>query len=200
MNLHDILHPMSNRGEITELLDAWSQGDPEALEALMPLVMPDLRGLARGYMARENRGHTLQPTALVNEAYLRLAGRRSVRLANRVQLFAALAQIMRRILVDHARRKKAVRHGGGIPPVSLEEIVGRPIRVDVDLIALDDALKELAEFAPRQHQAVQLSFFAGLTFDEIALYLDISATTVKRDLKAAKLWLLRELRQEDPET
>ncbi len=182
------------RREVTQLLDAWSSGDRQALDQLMPLVIGDLRALARGYMAREGSGHTLEPTALVNEAYLRLAGRRKVQMATRVQFFAVLAETMRRVLVDHARRKRAARHGGGKPPVPIEEALGLPISVDIDLIALDDALKDLADFAPRQSKAVELSYFGGLNFDQIALALEISPATVKRDLKTAKIWLLRELK------
>lgn len=180
--------------QVTELLDAWSSGDGRVLDQLLPLVMGDLRALARGYLAREGPGHTLEPTALVHEAYLKLVGRRQVRFESRVQFFAVLAETMRRILVDHARRKKAARHGGGRPPLPLEEALGLPIRVDVDLVALDDSLKELAEFAPRQSQAIELSYFGGLTFDEIASVLEVSAATVKRDLKTAKIWLLNELK------
>ena len=190
---------MKDRRDVTELLDAWSAGDSRALDDLMPLIMGDLRALARGYMRRESPGHTLQPTDLVHEAYLRLAGRRKVRLASRVQLFSVLAEMMRRILVDHARRKRAARHGGGIPPVPLDEVCGLPVRVDVDLLALDEALNELASFAPRRYEVVKLSYFAGLNFDEIAAVVDVSPTTVKRDLKAARLWLLHELRQQDEE-
>jgi len=183
--------------EVTQLLDAWSAGDRQALDRLVPLVMGDLRALARAYMARENPGHTLQPTALVNEAFLRLIGRREVQIESRVQFFAVLAQAMRRILVDHARRKKAARHGGAARPVPLEEAWELPVETDVDLIDLDHALQDLAGFAPRQAQAVELSYFGGLTFDEIALALDVSPVTVKRDLKAAKVWLLRELQRRD---
>ena len=158
----------------------------------MPLVMDELRALASGYMARESPSHTLQPTALVNEAYLRLAGRRTLRLENRVQLFAVLAETMRRILVDHARRKRAARHGGGIPPLSLEAL-DLPDHVDTDLVDLDGALEDLASFAPRQSEAVKLSYFAGLNLEEIAAVLGVSPITVRRDLKAAKIWLLAEL-------
>lgn len=186
------MHPDPSK-EVTELLDAWSGGDRQALDRLVPLVIEDLRALARGYLGRESPGHTLQPTALVNEAFLRLLGRRRVQLENRVQFFAVLAQTMRRILVDHARRKKAARHGGGTPPVPIEEAWGLPVRHDVDLVALDEALTELAAFAPRQAEAVQLAYFGGLTFDEIALALEVSPATVQRDLKAARVWLLREL-------
>ncbi len=189
------MQPESSQ-EVTEILDAWSGGDPEALERLVPLILEDLRSLARAYLARERPGHTLQPTALVNEAFLRLLGRRQVQLESRVQLFAVLAQTMRRILVDHARRKKAARHGGGTPPLPIEEALGLPVRQDVDLVALDEALNELASFAPRQADAVQLSYFGGLTFDEIALALEVSPATVQRDLKAAKMWLLKELQSQ----
>lgn len=181
--------------EVTRLLDAWSAGDRTALERLVPLVLPDLRNLARRYMARERPGHTLEPTALVHEAFLRLLGRRQVHLESRVQFFTVLAETMRHILVDHARKKKAARHGAGTPPVPLEEALGLPVRQDVDLVALDDALRELASFAPRQAETVHLSYFGGLTFDEIALALEVSPVTVKRDLKAARIWLLRQLRQ-----
>ena len=185
--------------EVTSLLDAWSSGDPGALNELMPLIVGDLRALARGYMGRENPGHTLQPTALVNEAYLRLAGRRTVQLENRVQLFAVLAETMRRLLVDHARRKKAARHGGGIPPLSLEAL-DLPKPVDTDLVALDEALKELASFAPRQSEAIELSYFGGLNLEEIAAVLEVSVITVRRDLKTAKIWLLHTLRRDPPDS
>ncbi|MEM8931865.1 MAG: ECF-type sigma factor [Acidobacteriota bacterium] len=186
---------------MTALLDAWSDGDTDAVHQLMPLILDDLRSLARGYMARETPAHTLQPTALVNEAYLRLAGRRRVQLANRVQLFSVLAQTMRRILVDHARRKKADRRGGGVTAVAFDEGLGTPVDRtpgrDVDLVALDDALKDLARLDARQAEVVHLSYFGGLTHDEIAEVLDISPTTVRRDLRAARLWLLRELKRTD---
>lgn len=161
----------------------------------MPLVMDDLRSLARAYMAGESPGHTLQPTALVNEAYLRVTKRQNLRLENRSQLFALLATTMRRVLVDHARNKKAAKHGGGTPPVPLEEVFNLPIRVDLDLVALDDALQDLASFAPRQSHAVTLSYFGGMSFDEIGEVLSVSPATVKRDLKAAKAWLLFELQK-----
>ncbi len=180
--------------EVIRLLDAWSGGDRQALDRLMPLVLEDLRALARAYMARDATPHdTLQPTALVNEAYLRLAGRRTVKLENRVQLFRVLAQTLRRILVDHARKKRATRRGGGTPAVTLDEGLGVRVRVDVDLVALDESLSYLATFAPRQAEVVHLSYFGGLSYDEVAAALEISPTTVRRDLKAARLWLLNEL-------
>ncbi len=184
---------MMNQPDITQLLDAWSAGERQALDQLMPLVMGDLRALARGYMARESPGHTLEPTGLVHEAYLKITGRRDAGLHNRVQFFTVLASTMRRILVDHARRKRRQRRGGGTPAVSLEEAFGIPA-ADVDLVKLDDALKDLAAFAPRQAEALHLSFFGGLNHEEIAVVLEISPTTVKRDLKAARIWLLHRLR------
>ena len=183
------------KGEVTEILDAWTAGDARALDRLLPLVMDDLRALAQRYMARESRRHTLQPTALVNEAYLRLIGRREVHVKDRLQLFSVLAETMRRILVDHARRKQARRHGGEARTVALDEAFGVPVTVDVDLLALDDALKELASIDPRRYEVVKLSYFGGLTLGEIAAVLDISAITVRRDLKTARLWLLGELRE-----
>ncbi len=189
---------MTNQREITQLLDAWSAGERQALDRLMPLVMGDLRVLARAYMARESPGHTLEPTGLVHEAYLKIAGRRDAGLHSRVQFFSVLASTMRRILVDHARRKKAERHGGGIPMVPLDEARDVPSAA-VDLVALDDALKGLA-FAPRQAEALQLSYFGGLNHDEIAVALEVSPTTVKRDLKAARIWLLRVLGPGDAAT
>ncbi len=186
----------TERGEVTALLDAWTAGDSQAAGRLMPLIMDDLRSLARRHMARESPGHTLQPTALVNEAYIKLVGRRRVHLENRVQLFSVLAQTMRRILVDHARRKRAARHGGGAPPVPLDDILGVSVPADVDLVALDDALKALAAADRRRHDAVQLSYFGGLTLEEIAAALDVSIITVRRDLKTARIWLLGELRRD----
>ena len=186
---------LMERPEVVEILEEWSQGDPRALDDLLPLVLEDLRGLARSYLARERPGHTLQPTALVHEAYLRLVGRRKLELANRLQLFSTLAETMRRILVDHARRKKAARHGGGLPPIPIDEVLGVAAEDDTDLVELDAALCELETFAPRQHRAIVLSYFAGLTVEEISQVLEISTPTVKRDLKSARVWLFHALRQ-----
>jgi RNA polymerase sigma factor (TIGR02999 family) len=185
---------------VTELLDAWSAGDPDALEELIPLVVDDLRRLARKFLAREKPGHTLEPTALVNEVYLRLAGRRSVHWESRTQFFAGMAEIMRRILVDHARRRKAMKKGGGAERTTFDETLdtrtlwGPAIRsVDVDLVALDDALESLTAVDPRQARIVVLRYFGGLTVEETARTLDSSPTTVKREWHTARLWLLREL-------
>ena len=179
--------------QVTQLLIRWREGDAAALAELMPLVHAELHRLAAHYMRGERRGHTLQTSALVNEAYLRLADHEEMQWQDRAHFFGVAAQAMRRILVDHARRKKAARHGGGATPVPLEEAWDLPMKTDVDLIALDEALDELASFAPRQAETVQLSYFGGLTFDEIALALEVSPVTVKRDLKAAKVWLLKEM-------
>ncbi|MEM7355016.1 MAG: ECF-type sigma factor [Acidobacteriota bacterium] len=185
---------------MTALLDAWSAGSSGALDQLLPLVMDDLRDLARRYMARENPGHTLEPTDLVSEAYIKLVGRREVHLESRAQLSSVLALTMRRSLVDHARRKRAARHGGGHPVEPLDQVRGVPVPVDVDLLALDDALHELATLDRRRHDVVQLSYFGGLTLEEIATVLDISVITVRRDLKTAKIWLLHALRVRDTGT
>jgi RNA polymerase sigma-70 factor (ECF subfamily) len=191
---------MSVDHEITVLLDAWSGGDPEAFEKLLPLVLDDLRRLAQGYLRRERPGHTLEPTALIHEVYLRLVGRRQVRWENRRQFFAGMAEIMRRILVDHARRKKSAKKGGDHDPTPFDEALdtdtlwGPAIRgIDVDLVALDDALTSLAAVDPRQARIVELRYFGGLTIAETARSLDISPMTVKREWHTARLWLLREL-------
>ena len=190
--------------EITQLLDAWSAGDPSALEQLVPLVMADLRRIAKAYLARERPGHTLQPTALINEVYLRVAGR-EVHWESRTQFLAGMAEIMRRILVDHARRRNSLKKGSGVVNLSLDELRDIPIPVDhalgeleVDLVALDDALRGLAEVDPRQARIVELRYFGGLTIEETAESLEISPTSVKREWRTARLWLLRELRGGDP--
>ncbi len=180
-------------GEVTCLLLAWTDGDRAALERLMPLVEQELRRIARRYFDREHRGHTLQPTALVNEVYLRLVDRRSVQWKNRAHFFGFAAQMMRRILVDHARIAHAEKRGDGKRALSLEEITDLPIRSDSDLIALDDALESLAEVDGRQARVVELRYFAGLTNAEIGEALGISTRTVKREWRTARLWLHQEL-------
>lgn len=179
--------------EITRLLSEWSDGDVEALEALMPLVFEELKNLARSYFRDESPGHTLQPTALVNEVYMRLINQQKVKWENRSQFFAFAAMLMRRILVDHAKRRKAAKRGGRAQKLPLDEAVGEPERVDVDLIALDEALEQLATIDARQSRIVEMRFFAGLTYEQIAEVLDLSVATVKRDWRTAKLWLFREL-------
>lgn len=181
--------------DVTRLLDAWSEGDEEALDRLMPLVVDDLRRMAGAQMAEETPGHTLEPTALVNELYLKLVGRRSVHWRNRTHFFATMAQIMRRILVDHARYRKAVKKGGEALRVTFDKALGVPAEEEgTDLVALDDALRRLAELDPRQARIVELRYFGGLTLEETAHTLGVSTMTVKREWRTARLWLLHELR------
>ena len=180
-------------GEITELLREWGDGDPEALDQLMPLVLDDVREIARKYLRRESPAHTLQPTALVNEVYLKLTGLRTVRWKNRAHFFGEMARMMRRILVDHARRHRSAKRGSGAPKISLDEaLLPAQIRPD-DLVALDDALETLKALHPRQHQVVELKFFIGLTLGEIAEVLEVVRSTVIRDWANARAYLLHEL-------
>src|SRR5262245_21780237 len=183
--------PSSN---VTKLLRDWSQGDPVALEKLIPLVFEDLRKIAGGLFQRESEAHTLQPTALVNEAFLRLLGQREMRWQNREQFFAVAAMLMRRILVDYAKRRRTAKRGGQAVKIPLDEAIGIPqAAANLDMEALDDALSRLAEIDPRQSQIVDMRFFMGLTHEEIAEVLKIGVTTVKREWKTARLWLFREL-------
>jgi len=179
--------------EVTQLLQAWSGGDEQALGDLIPLVQKELHRLARSYMAGESPGHTLQPTALVNEAYLRLVDVKNVGWQNRAHFFGVSAQLMRRILVDFARSRRSLKRGGETLTVSLEEgsIVSQARGADV--VALDDALKTLAEMDPRRSRVVELRFFGGLSAEETAEVLKVSTETVLHDWKLAKAWLLREL-------
>lgn len=184
--------------EVTGLLRAWSQGDEQALERLTPLVYDELRRIAGRYMARERPDHTLQATALVNEAYLRLVDAKGVSWQDRAHFFAISARTMRHILVDFARSRRYQKRGGGAEPVSLEEslvIQGQP---GADLVALDDALNALAEMDARSSRVVELRFFGGLTVEETAEVLKVSPETVMRDWKVAKAWLLRELSRDKP--
>ncbi len=190
---------MPSEHEITLLLEAWSAGDTAAFEQLVPLVMADLRRIAKAYLSRERPGHTLQPTALINEVYLRVAGRK-VHWESRTQFLAGVAEIMRRILVDHARRRNSLKKGSGVTNLSFDEMRDTPAPwgsalagIDVDLVALDDALKSLAEVDVRQARIVELRYFGGLTIEETAETLEISPTSVKREWRTARLWLLREL-------
>ena len=182
------------RANPTALLLAWNRGDPDALDALLPLVYEELRRLAAHYMKRERSGHTLQATALVNEAYLRLIEVRQVRWQNRAHFFAMAARLMRRILVDAARARGYQKRGGGASMISLDEALVVPTEPGDDLVALDDALTALAAVDSRKSQVVEMRFFGGLSLDETAEALHVSRDTVKRDWKMAKLWLLRELR------
>jgi RNA polymerase sigma factor (TIGR02999 family) len=183
----------SSRHEISELLVAWGDGDQSAFERLMPLVYGELRRLAHRYMSRERKGHTLQTTALVNEAYLRLVHWRDVRWQNRAQFFAVSAQMMRRILVDFAREKKYLKRGGGALQVSLSEAGSFGSERSADLVKLDEALNVLAQVDRRKAQVVEMRFFGGLSMKELAEVLNVSEETVMRDWRLAKVWLLREL-------
>jgi RNA polymerase sigma-70 factor (ECF subfamily) len=177
----------------TALLLAWNRGEADALDALLPLVYEELRRLAARYMRHERDGHTLQATALVNEAYLRLIEVKQVEWQNRAHFFAMAARLMRRILVDAARSRGYQKRGGGAPMLPLDEALVVPTGPTTDLVALDEALIALAAVDPRKSQVVEMKFFGGLNLDETAEALHVSRDTVKRDWKMAKLWLLREL-------
>jgi len=186
-------HPPRQEHEITQLLAEWRDGKQEALDELYPLVYAELHRLARRYMSRERKGHTLQTTALINEAYVRLVDQRNVQWANRSHFFAISAQIMRRILIDHARRHAYAKRGGGARQVSLDE-TATVINSDLSqFLRLDEALKSLAEFDPRRSQVVELKYFGGLNNEEIAGVLKISKNTVIRDWNMARAWLHRQL-------
>ena len=182
--------------EITQLLKAWSEGEVAALEKLMPIVYQELRQMARRYMAQERPGHTLQTTALVHEAYLRLVHTGQAGLRNRAQFFAVCAQVMRRILVDWARSRQAQKRGGSAAALELDEALVVSEDPGRDLVVLDDALKALSAQDARKAEVVQLRFFGGLSAEETAEVLKVSPETVLRDWKLAKSWLRRELRKE----
>ena len=179
--------------EITQLLLAWSDGDQTALDRLVPLVYDELRRLARRYMNRESPGHLLQTTALVNEAYMRLIDARQVKWQNRAHFFAISARVMRRILVDFARRSDKLKRGGKPIEVSFTEALVVSAKRGAELVAIDDALTTLAALDPRQSQVVELRFFGGLKDNEIAEVLKVSHGTVRRDWRLARAWLHREL-------
>jgi RNA polymerase sigma-70 factor, ECF subfamily len=179
--------------EVTELLVAWSAGQQTALEKLVPLVHAELRRIARRYMYRERPGHTLQTTALVNEAYLRLVDARQVRWQNRAHFFAVSAQLMRRILVDFARSKHYLKRGGGAQKLTFDEALVRSPEQGEDLVALDYALTALAVIDERKSRVVELRFFGGLSVEETAEVLKISPDSVMRDWRLAKAWLAREM-------
>ena len=182
-------------GRVTGLLRAWTAGDPTALDRLTPLVEAELRKVARAYMARERAGHTLQPTALVNEVFVRLMHSHDVNWQDRAHFFGIAARLMRRVLVDHARSHGYQKRGGGAHRITLDEglVVTSPAGVDV--IALDNALLKLAALDERRCKVIEMRFFAGLTVEETAAALSVSADTVKRDWRLARLWLLREMEE-----
>ena len=179
--------------ELTQLLIAWSDGDRAALEKLTPLVYEELRRLAHSYMNRERKGHTLQTTALVHEAYLRLFNREQMHWQNRAHFFAIAANLMRCILVDHARGHASEKRGGKAQMVSLDEAAVISQERGSEVIALDEALKGLAVIDPQQSRIVELRFFGGLSVEETAEVLSLSPATIKREMSSAKLWLLREI-------
>jgi RNA polymerase sigma-70 factor, ECF subfamily len=179
--------------ELTRLLRAWSEGEPGALEKLMPVVYDELHRLAQRYMAHERPGHTLQASALVNEAYVRLADVKRMSWQNRAHFFAVSAQLMRRILVDFARRHRSFKRGGEAEAVSLEEALVVSKNRGADLLALDEALNALAAIDPRRSRVVELRFFGGLSVEETAEVLKVSPETVMHDWKLAKTWLMREV-------
>jgi RNA polymerase sigma-70 factor, ECF subfamily len=181
-------------GDLSSLLRAWSDGDRNALEQLTPFVYEELRRLARRYMRRERPGHSLQTTALVNEAWMRLVDYKRMQWQDRAHFFAVSAQLMRRILVEHARRHN-LKRGGGLQQVPLDEAEAVVISGDraTDIVALDDAMNALARFDPRKVQVVEMRFFGGLSVEETAEVLKVSPVTVMRDWSTAKAWLHREL-------
>ena len=178
---------------VTQLLLEWRSGDESALERLIPLVYGELRKLARQCLRHERDGHTVQTTALVNEAYLRLVHSNRVQWRDRAHFFAITAQLMRRVLVDEARKRRYQKRGGGLTRVPLDEGEVASAERDVDVLALDEALERLAEFAPRKGRVVEMRFFGGLTIEETAAVLGVSTDIVKREWRTAKLWLLRAL-------
>jgi RNA polymerase sigma factor (TIGR02999 family) len=185
---------MSSSKNVSQLLKKWGAGDEAALEQLMPLVYSELRRLASNYLRRERQNHTLQPTALVNEAYLKLIDQKSARWQNRAHFYGVAAQLMRRILVDHARQRQAAKRGGTsqerLSITSAGQIGEKP---DLDLLALHEALEELKTFDPQQERIVELRYFGGLSIEETAEVMGISHATVERDWKMARAWLRRKL-------
>ena len=186
--------PVQASGDVTEMLLAWNRGESGALDRLLPAVQKELHKVARGYMRRERPDHTLQATALVNEAYLRLVDQTRVTWKNRAHFIGVAAQLMRRILVDHARERAAKKRGAPDLRLTLTPDIAAPEDRSIDLVALDMALEKLAALEPRQVRAVELRFFGGLTSEEAAEALDVSPVTIKRDWIAAKAFLYRELK------
>jgi len=181
---------------ITQLLAAWRQGDQAALSQLMPVVYQELRKIADSYLRRENPSHTLQPTALIHEAYLRLIDQSLPQWQNRAHFFGVAAQLMRQILVEHARAQLAQKRGGGAAQVELNEALNYMPERASELVALDDALNSLAEFDERKSRLIELRYFGGLSVEETAHVLDVSVSTIVREQRLAQAWLSRELRRE----
>lgn len=192
-----MMTPASPQQQVTQLLCDWRSGDGTALEKLVPLIQPELQRLAHHYMSRERPGHTLQTTALVNDAYLHLADNSHPQWQNRAHFFAAAAQLMRRIMVDHARRRQALKRGGGAVMVALEEATVASESRATELLALDEALEKLAAFDRRKADVVEMRYFGGLTMEEIAEVLKIHVNTATRDWSAARAWLFATLSGEN---
>ena len=188
--------PSRSQQEVTQLLGDWSGGDEGALEKLIPLVQPELHRLAHYYMSRERAGHTLQTTALLDEAYLQLTAKTQARWQNRTHFMAVAAQLMRRIMVDHARARHALKRGAGAIRVTLDETALVTEERAEELLALDEALEKLAEFDRRRCEIVEMRYFGGMTIEEIADVLKVHPNTVMRDWRAAKAWLYAELTTE----
>jgi RNA polymerase sigma factor (TIGR02999 family) len=186
------------QGEITQLLERWSLGDAESFNVLVPIVYDELKKLAEHYLRQERGGHTLQPTALVHEAFLRLRGVREMRLQNRAHFYGAAAQVMRRVLVDYARRRDAEKRNLGTSPEELTGALEAAVDVRLDLIALSDAIDGLEKVAPDKAKIVELRYFGGLSVEETAEYLGLSPATVKRHFAFARTWLFRELQGSKP--
>jgi RNA polymerase sigma factor (TIGR02999 family) len=179
-------------GTVSQLLKAWGGGDLQAREDLVPLVYQELRERAAAYLRRERQGHTLQPTALVNEAYIRLLGQQRVTWLNRAQFFGVAAQIMRRILVDHARERQAAKRPGGVK-VTLDDGVGSVQPLDCEVLMLNDVLQELARLDERQAHIVELKYFGGLSEEEVAAALSLSRATISREWQSARAWMFRRM-------
>jgi RNA polymerase sigma factor (TIGR02999 family) len=194
LRLHEETHT-----DITVLLAASSVGDRRAMDQLMPLVYDELRRLAQSYLRKERPGHTLQGTALVHEAYLRLIDQKQVKWQNRAHFFAMASQMIRRILVDHARGHRAAKRGDGAHKLSLDEAMGISGKTDLDLLALDDALNDLARLDPAQSRIVELRFFGGLSIEETAEVAGLSTATVNREWSAARAWLFRQMSRGAPD-
>jgi RNA polymerase sigma factor (TIGR02999 family) len=184
---------MSAGHSVTQLLDRWNHGDREALDKLMPLIYDELRKMARRYMGQQNPGHTLQTTALIHEAYLRMVKQKDKHFENRAHFFGVAAQAMRHILVDYARARQTAKRGGGARPISLEEAALVTQERAAELVAFDDALKDLEKLSKRQSRIVELRYFGGLSVEETATVMEVSSDTVMRDWSMAKTWLHRAL-------
>ena len=196
-SVHCMMTPVSPQQQVTQLLSEWRNGDAGALEKLIPLVQPELQRLAQHYMSRERPGHTLQTTALLDDAYLQLADKNNVQWQNRAHFFAVAAQLMRRIMVDHARQRHALKRGGDAIKVTLDECAAVTQTRAAELLALDEALEKLAGFDQRKANVVEMRYFGGLTMEEIADVLKIHVNTVMRDWTAARAWLFAALSGED---